>query len=240
MTAPLQLCVFPTGEGMFNLSPFCTKAEILLRMAGIDHELVIPEDFTTFPKAKLPVLLDGDAVIEDSEIIRKHLERKYGARLDGGLTTVQKALGHALCRMVEERTRYALLLARWHEDEGWAQTKAIFFAGAPEEVTEGVREEVRKTLHLNGLSRHSDDEIREFIRDDLAVLSTVLGADDWFFGAAPTHVDACIFGLLANMYAAPISTWTSAAVAEFPSLVAYVNRGLERWYPAAAAQTKAA
>jgi len=236
MTAPLQLCAFPTGEGMFNLSPFCTKAEILLRMAGLAHEIVMPEDFTAFPKAKLPVLMDGDTMVEDSELIRLHLERNHGARFDAGLTAVQKAIGHALCRMVEERTRYALLHARWQGDEGWAQTKAIFFADAPEEVAEGVRDEVRKTLHLNGLSRHSDEEIRDFVRQDLAALTTVLGADDWFFGAEPTYIDACVFGLLANMYCAPISTWTSAVVGEFPALTAYVNRGLERWYPASRRQ----
>jgi glutathione S-transferase len=240
MTTPLQLCAFPTGEGMFNLSPFCTKAEILLRMAALDHDVVMPEDFTTFPKAKLPVLMDGDTMVEDSELIRLYLERKYGVRLDAGLTPVQKAIGHALCRMVEERTRYALLHARWHDDEGWTQTKAIFFTGAPAEIAEGARAEAQQTLHLNGLSRHSDEEIREFIRQDLAALSTILGADDWFFGSEPTHVDACIFSMLANFHASPVRTWTSAAVAEFPSLVAYVIRGLERWYPAAAAQIRAA
>ena len=232
MTEKLTLFVFPTGEGMFNLSPFCTKAEIILRMSGLDYELRAPDDFKQFPKEKLPVMRDGKTLVEDSELIRLYLEGTHGVRLDGDLTDREKAMGHALCRMVEERTRYALLHSRWHDDAGWAQTRSIFFAGAPEEIAEGARARVRETLYLDGFGRHSDSEIRAFIRADLEALSAVLGEDEWFFGSEPTYIDASIFALLANFYASPVKTWTADLVREFPKLEAYVLRGLARWYPA--------
>ena len=240
MISRLQLCAFPTGEGMFNLSPFCTKAEILLKMAGTDYELVVPEDFKIYSKQKLPVLLDGPEVIEDSEIILAYLEQKHGANFGQHLAQVQRAIGHSVCRMVEERTRYALLHSRWAQDDGWAQTKAIFFAEAPEEIANAVRAQVRETLYLNGFGRHSDREIKAFVREDLSALSTILGRDDWFFGSEPSFVDACVLGLLANFYASPIKTWTADVVAEFENLQAYVKRGLARWYPASHARLMAA
>lgn len=240
MTVKLQLCAFPTGEGMFNLSPFCTKADILLKMAEVDYELVVPEDFKAYSKQKLPVLIDAREVIEDSEMIRAHLEQKHGANFSRHLAKVQRAIGHSLCRMVEERTRYALLHARWATDDGWAQTKAIFFAQAPDEIANAVRERVRETLYLDGFGRHSDAEIKAFVREDLSALSIILGSDDWFFGREPSFVDACVLGLLANFYASPIKTWTADMVAEFATLKAYVERGLARWYPASHALLMAA
>ncbi|WP_262689544.1 glutathione S-transferase family protein [Kordiimonas aestuarii] len=231
MTKTLKLYAFPTGEGMFNMSPFCCKADILFKIADLEYEHVIPEDFRVFPKAKLPVLDDNGVLVEDSEIIRQHLEHKHGANFNGHLSAKQEAFGHALCRMAEERTRYALLYFRWHDDAGWAQTKGIFFADAPDEVADMVRDQVRETLHLDGFGRHSEAEIKAFLHSDLDALSTVLNEDNWFFGDIPTYIDACIFGLLANFHASPIRTWTHDLVAEFPNLEAYVKRGLERWYP---------
>ncbi len=234
MTASsLSLYAFPTQEGMFNMSPFCCKADVLFKIAGMSYEPIVPEDFKVFSKAKLPVLKDGDEIIEDSEIIRLHLEANQGANFSGNLTAEQKAIGHAMCRMVEERTRYGLLYTRWHQDEGWAQTSAIFFADAPEGVADMVRRQVRETLHLDGFGRHSDTEIKAFLKADLMALADLLGDDDFFFGSEPTYIDATVFGLLANFYASPVRTWTTELVASFPTLKAYVERGLGRWYPKA-------
>lgn len=238
-TSALSLYAFPTGEGMFNMSPFCCKADVLFQIAGIDYEPITPEDFKVFSKAKLPVLQDGDEIIQDSEIIRQHLEAKHGADFDGALTFEQKAIGHMLCRMVEERTRYGLLHSRWHDDAGWAQTCAIFFADAPEGLADIVREQVRETLRLDGFGRHSDDEIRAFLNADLTALAQVLGDNDFFFGSEPTFIDATAFGLLANFYASPVRTWTTELVASHPTLKAYVERGLARWYPKAFEMLKA-
>lgn len=233
ITSTLSLYTFPTDDGMFNTSPFCCKADVLFQIAGIEYDPVTPEDFKAFSKAKLPVLKDGEEIIQDSEIIRQHLETKYGADFDSSLTDDQKAIGHMLCRMVEERTRYGLLYSRWHDDAGWAQTRLVFFANAPEGLADIVREQVRETLRLDGFGRHTEDEIRSFLSADLASIARVLGDKDFFFGHNPTFIDATVFALLANFSASPIRTWTKDLVASYPTLTAYVRRGLARWYPKA-------
>ncbi|WP_417451383.1 glutathione S-transferase family protein [Kordiimonas sp.] len=240
MKTTLKLHAFPTGDGMFNMSPFCCKADILFKIADMEYEPAVPEDFTKFSKAKLPVLEDSSTIIEDSEMIRQHLENKFGVNLNGTLSTTEQAMGHALCRMVEERTRYGLLYFRWHTDAGWAQTRAIFFANAPSEVAETVRSQVRQTLHLNGFSRHSEAEIKAFLHSDLEALSIMLGEEDWFFSDSPTYIDACVFALLANLCASPIKTWANALVHEFPNLEYYVMRGMQKWYPHYCAKLRSA
>lgn len=229
----LTLHVFPTDEGFFNLSPFCCKAEILLQLASLPYALAFPEDYKVFPKGKLPVLSDGNRQIEDSEAIRRYLEDKKDAFFNSSLDKKQIATGHALSRMLEERTYYALVYSRWVEEKGWARTRPIFFEGLPDEAAETIRRQMSAGFQHSGLSNHSADEIRAILATDLDALATLLGDTAFFFGAEPSFIDATAFGFVANLYAAPEQTWARDMVAAHPNLVAYFNRGIARWYPAA-------
>lgn len=235
----ITLYAFPTGPGFFNFSPYCTKVEILLALAGLEFSLEMPEDYKTFSKGKLPVLKDSDSIIEDSEIIRLHIAEKYGKELDGSLSTTAKATGHAVCRMLDERTSYGLVWTRWAEDAGWAQTKPIFFEGMPDEAAEGMRAQVTESLETIGFGKFTKEEQLTLIRADLKAVSDLLGDREFFLSDEPTYLDATIFGHIANLYGTPIRSWTNELVAEHQNLVAYFNRGMARWYPNAA-QTIAA
>ena len=227
----LTLYTFSNDDGMFNASPYCGKADILLKMAELPFSTENPEDYKVFSKGKLPVLKDGDDIIQDSEIIRLHLASKYGKALDGVLSAKQKAVGHAVCRMLDERTISGIVWSRWAEDSGWAQTRTIFFEGAPDEVAGTIRRQVTAGIIGGGFGRHSQAEMQAFIREDLKTLSVLLAKTDYYFGHTPTYIDATVFSFIANLFAAPIKTWTADLVAEFPNLIAYFERGMARWYP---------
>lgn len=227
----LTLYAFPTAPGFFNGSPYCSKAEILLQMAGLDFTILMPEDYKAFSKGKLPVLKDGDDIIEDSEFIRYHLAEKYGATLDDGLTAEAKAIGHMTARTLDDRTILGLVWSRWVEEEGWAQTKQIFFEGDPNGEGEVIRSNIREGLTGAGFGRHSSDEMRRLIKEDIDAVAELLGDQEWFLSNKPTYLDATVWAFIANFYASPIQTWLGPMVAAHDNLVSYFERGMARWYP---------
>ena len=227
----ITLYAFPTGPGFFNFSPYCTKVEILLAQAGLEFSLEMPEDYKTFSKGRLPVLNDNGSIIEDSEIIRLHIAEKYGKELDGSLTAAEKATGHAVCRMLDERTIYGLVWTRWAEDAGWSQTKPIFFEGMPDATAEEMRAQVIEAIKAVGFGKFTSEEQKTFIRADLKTLSGLLGEREFFLSDEPTYLDATIFGHISNLYGTPIRSWTNELVGEHQNLVNYFNQGMARWYP---------
>jgi len=230
----ITLYAFPTAPGFFNFSPFCTKVEILLAMAGLNFTVEMPEDYKAFSKGKLPVLKDGDQTIEDSEFIRLHILQKYGKELNGSLSPTEKAIGHAVCRMLDERTVYGLVWTRWAENTGWAQTKPIFFEEVPDEAAEEMREQVTTAAKEVGFGNFVPEEMQTLIRADLKAVADLLGDREFFLSDEPTYLDATLFGHIANLYGSPIHSWIESIIAEHQNLVAYYNRGLARWYPNAA------
>jgi glutathione S-transferase len=231
MTPDLTLYAFPTAPGFFNASPFCTKAEILLKMAGLPFTTEATTDYKHFSKGKLPVLRDGDATVEDSEFIRHHLAEKYGAALDDGLTAEAAATGHMAVRTLEERTIMGLVWSRWVEDAGWEQLRHAFFQG--DETGEGatMRMNIRAGLTGAGFGRHSDPERRRLIQADIDMLAELLGEREWFLSNKATWLDAAVWAFVANFYASPIRTWLAPMVAAHDNLTGYLDRGMARWYP---------
>lgn len=225
------LYVFPTAPGFFNGSPYCGKAEVLLKLAGLGFTTETPQDYKAFSKGKLPVLKDGESIIEDSEFIRYHLAENYKASLDGGLSAEAKATGHMVARTLDDRTILGLLWSRWVEDEGWAQTKSIFFEGDPEGEGEIIRGNIKEGLTGAGFGRHKTDEMRRLIQEDIDAVAELLGEREWFLSNRPTYLDATVWNFIANFYASPIRTWLSPMVGAHENLVSYFERGMKRWYP---------
>ncbi|MEX0298886.1 MAG: glutathione S-transferase family protein [Kordiimonas sp.] len=225
------LYAFPTGPGFFNFSPYCCKVELLLKMAGLSYQTVMPEDYKSFSKGKLPVLQDGDHMIQDSEFIRYYLAAEHGQTLDQGLDDTNKAIGHTVCRMLDERTINAILWTRWVEDAGWNQIRPIFFAGQPDESAEYVRTLMTEGIKNSGFGRHSTNEMKSLVAEDLKAVATLLGDRLFFLSDQPTYLDATIFGFIANLYGTPFDVWTKELVSLHPNLVEYFNRGMELWFP---------
>src|SRR3974377_2326153 len=80
----IKLFQFPRTFNVPNPSPFCMKAEILLKMSGLPYESVVSGNPGKGPMGKLPAIEDEGRLIGDSEIIRRHLERRNGANFDTG------------------------------------------------------------------------------------------------------------------------------------------------------------
>ena len=69
---------FGPGFGLPEISPFVTKTDVQLKMAGLAYckEKAKPP---ASPKGQLPYIVDEAETIADSTFIRAHLEGKYGS-----------------------------------------------------------------------------------------------------------------------------------------------------------------
>ena len=96
----ITLYGFGAGFGLPEISPFVTKTEVQLKMAGLAYrkERAMPP---ASPKGQLPFIEDDSERIADSTFIRAHLERKYGFDFDAGLDMQMRAQAWAFERMIE-------------------------------------------------------------------------------------------------------------------------------------------
>lgn len=231
----IQLHQFARALGIPNPSPFCMKAEVWLRLAGLPYEVVDSTPLGT-PKRKLPYIRDNGQIVCDSHDIVAHLEKTRGVNLDAGLTPEQKAISHAFDRLFAEHLYWPLLYSRWIEDSGWAQIRPVLFGPLPPVVrtllASLIRRQTRASLHGHGMGRHRREDIYARAAQDLQALSTQLGAKPYFMGEQPTNLDATAFGFLANIWDAQIKdSPLKPLMAAHANLVAYCERMRQKCFP---------
>src|SRR5215468_10085743 len=151
----ITLYTFGPAFGLPDPSPFVTKVDVLLKMAGLSFR-TDTGGFRKAPKGKLPY-------IADSTFIRWHIEKKYGFDFDRGLEREQRATAWAFEKMAEEQLYWAVVNERWMNDGNFRKGPARFFQPVPAPlrpvVVGMVRRQIRKTLHGQGTGRHSEAEV---------------------------------------------------------------------------------
>lgn len=237
----ITLVKFPQSLGLPDPSPFCMKVELLLKLAGLPYRVEETRNPSRGPKGKLPAIVDGGRTLGDSELIRQHIERVGGIDFDAGLTPAERALAHAFARMLEERTYWVGVYSRWIEPEPWARVRGLIFAGLPPVlrtvVPMMVQRQVRRALHLQGLGRHSRQELYDFGIADFRAVAAHLADKPYFMGRQPSAVDATVYGMVAAVVVPDLDTPLRAAALRLPNLVDYERRLRAQYWgaPAAAA-----
>ncbi len=225
----------PAGN-LISQSPFSMKAMGYLHLLGLDWQLDTKADVRKQPYGKLPVLVDGAAVIADSGAIAAHLEGKAGKSLNDGLSDHEKALSHALVRMAEEHIYFIVVHNRWTVDENFALLKPTLEKLAPyplSKILPGIiRNSVKKQLHGQGVGRMSDALRVARLAADFGVLEHQLGQQQYMFGDKPRAADLSVIPLLAIILACPAETNVRRELTGRPNLVEYANRGMEDAFPA--------
>jgi glutathione S-transferase len=230
----IKLIQFPRMFGLPNPSPFCIKVEVLLKMAGLAYECEFVGNPGKGPKGKLPAIIDDGQAIGDSELIRWHLERKYGVDFDKGLSPLERAVGHAFARMAEERTYWVLVYSRWIEEANWVLFRDNLFAGIPGFIRAvlgpQVRKRVRRMLRAQGLGLHSRDEIYAMGARDIDAISTQLGTKPFLLGSEPTSVDATVWPYIVGTLVPPFESPFKQAMQKRANLVEYSERMRARFF----------
>lgn len=231
-----MITLFGAGAnfGLPEVSPYVTKTEVHLRMAGLPYvkEAAAPH---MSPKGQLPWMDDDGELIADSHFIRLHLERKYGVDFDEGLSVAERAQAWAIERMVENHFGWTLAHVRWLIPENYAKGPAQFFAAMPPAMQEDLRRDIQgrvsENIHAVGVGRHSEAEILALGVRSLASLSALLGPKPFLMGRRPTSVDAIAFGMLAGLMAPYFGAPIRDRAMSFCNLVAYVDRMMAGAYP---------
>ena len=130
----ITLYTFGPAFGLPDPSPFVTKAEVLLKMAGLPYR-TDTTGFRKAPKGKLPYIEDGGERIADSTFIRLHLEQKYGVDFDRGLDPERRAIAWAFEKLAEDHLYWAIVESRWSDDANFDKGPRTFFRVVPAPLT---------------------------------------------------------------------------------------------------------
>jgi glutathione S-transferase len=222
------------GFDLPEISPFVTKTEVQLRMAGLAYrkERALPP---ASPKGQLPFIADGAETIADSTFIRAHIEGKTGFDFDAPLSLQERAQAWAFERMIEHHIYSALVGARWIDPENFAKGPSHFFDGAPEHMREKLREDaqfrIAENYLISGLGRHAPDEDVDLAVRSLFALSVQLGDKPYLMGSVPCGTDATAFAVLAGILTRFFDSPLRQRTEEFGNLKAYVDCMMLQYYP---------
>ena len=225
---------FGAGFGLPEISPFVTKTEVQLKMAGLAYrkEKAMPP---ASPKGQLPYIVDAAEIVADSSFIRAHIEGKYGFDFDAPLSLQARAQAWAFERMIEHHVYWGLVGARWVDAANFARGPAHFFDAAPEHLREKLREDARfrvaENYLLSGLGRHAPEEDVDLAVRSLLALSVQLGDKRCLFGDTPCGTDATAFGALAGILTPFFESALRQQAKQFGNLTAYVDRMMQQYYP---------
>ncbi|MDF3887762.1 glutathione S-transferase C-terminal domain-containing protein [Cupriavidus basilensis] len=230
----ITLYTFGPAFGLPDPSPFVTKADLLLRLAGLPYRAE-RGGLRRAPKGKLPYLDDAGRVVADSTLIRWHLEKTYHIDFDEGLTPAQRGAAWAVEKMLEDNFYWAVADARWNHDANFARGPATFFRSVPWPLRglaiRFVRSRIRRILWAQGLGRHSPADLAAIASRDVAAVADVLGEQPFLMGDKPCGADATVFAFMAGALCPLFETPIRTAAESHPNLVAYVARMRERYYP---------
>ena len=232
----IKLGVFGPAFGLPDPSPFVTKADVLMKMSGLPFETQ-RSDVRKAPKGKLPYIEDDGHIVADSTFIRLHLERKYGIDFDAGLTPAQKGAAWAVEKMLEDQLYWVLINERWLDDKNFAKGPAMFFAGIPAPIrpviVRIVRKDLRKTLHLHGIGRHTPDEINELGTRALTAVSNMLGDSEYLTGQKICGADATVYAFMAGALCPHFDSRLRESAQKLTNIVSYCERMRTKFHPAA-------
>jgi glutathione S-transferase len=231
----ITLQTFGPAFGLPDPSPFVTKAEVLLKMAGLPYA-VDTKGFSKAPKGKLPYIIDDGEVIADSTFIRWHLEQKYLFDFDRGLTREQRAVAWAFEKMLEEHVYWTVLHSRWMDDANFDKGPRNFFRAVPAPmrpvVVAMVRRQIRRALHGQGMGRHSPEEIVALGTRSIDATADFLSDKPFMMGTEPTGVDATAFAFISGALCPYFEMPLRNAAERHDNLSRYAERMAERFYPA--------
>ncbi len=226
--AVITLHTIPGRPGLESLSPFCMKAELYLKVAGLPYKAVMG-DPRKAPKGKLPFIVDDDGtMIPDSGAIVAHLEKKHGEPIDKGLSDAQRAKAHVIRRTLEESLYFVVLWSRWAEDEGWEKVSSKYFDRLPAPLRLFVPGLIRNRLiastRAQGIGRHTRDEIYAWGKQDLEAISALIGDGPFAVDDKLRTIDLTIYSFVANAVKVDVDTPVRTHLKNDKRLLGHMDR----------------
>jgi glutathione S-transferase len=235
----LYLFTFAPVPHVYSVSPFAIKLESYMRINEISYTPVYGAPMGskgTIPYIRLDDPDSGEETADSNVVISRMKKELGGKDSDSDLQPEQRAMAHAITRMLEEHTiqicfyyRYGLHMPDFLKS---LDIEHRFREGMADRWGTFQPEHTKNKTKMRGLSRHSDEELWEFSNDDLSALSDYLGEKAFFFGDRPTQADCTIFGHLSQFLWIPIDFPQKKYLEEHcPNLVDLLNRFRDEYWP---------
>jgi glutathione S-transferase len=143
---------------------------------------------------------------------------------------------YAFARMLEEHAYWAGVYSRWIDERYWPAARDTLFAGLPPVlrslVPALIRRQLRRALYLQGMGRHTRDEIYAMGAADIDAVAAYLGDKPFFMGERPSGVDATVFAFIAAVTVPSFATPLKDAAMRHGNLLTYVARLQARYFGA--------
>jgi len=193
-----------------SVSPFCLKVESWLKLQGIKYENVDHKcKFRSKKGQMLPFIEMNGEESSDSDLIIASLAKKFEKDINAALTPDQKNVQHAMIAMVENHLHWALVHWRSKNHENMLKGYKMNLQTAigsrlPISVLNfyfkySYCRKGLKKVKAQGLGVHSAEDIEQFGKNDLTVLSELLGDKEFFFGDEPAMLDLVVFSHVAQI-----------------------------------------
>jgi glutathione S-transferase len=217
----ITLYSYPELFGVADNNPFGLKVYAFLKLTGLPfrHEHVL--DTSAAPRGQLPYLVDGDAVIGDSDSIITHLIARHALTIDAALTQDQRDTDLLVRRMLDD-LYWVMSYSRWKDDRFWPLFRDALLRQLPSvqaQALEQAREYNAKRYHFQGIGRYEPAAVYERGVASLRTLAHLIPAEGYLFGPRPSSIDAAIYGFVANIYFYEIETPLWAFVGAQPNVV---------------------
>lgn len=224
----LKVFTFSPSWGLPTGGPFALKLIKWLELAGVSYRQVYEENSAKGPKGKSPwIELDGER-IGDSELIIELLAKRSGFDIEAGLAPAERALSHAVRRMLEEHFHQVFEWELCVHPEGAQEMRRMVEQVMPRMVAGPIAGAIcgkmGKQLRARGIARHSEDIIAAKGRTDVDALEGLLGDKPYLLGDRVSMADVAAYGLLAPMAKWPMRTPVAGYIKARPVLVAYLER----------------
>lgn len=207
-----RLYVYADEASKLSYNPSCLKSQTLLRIAGVDVDIV-PSNNHASPSGALPFILTQGGRPVTAERIAGFAREESGQELRAGpeakveayRALISQAIRPAwVCSLRHRKTisknanptnqLYALYLNPLNHDllqRLYLPSNPLLRLPTHQTLTQASTAEILKTTNSNLIS---PSQLHAELRSALEALSTLLGDDDWFFGgASPGPFDAEVF-----------------------------------------------
>ena len=227
----LTVSTFSPQWGLPTSGPFALKLLKWLDLAGIPYEQVFEDIPSKGPKGKSPwIELDGQR-IGDSEAIIELMAQRSGFDIEHDLSAEQRAVSHALRRMIEEHFHMVLEWELFVHPAGVEAVRTMAARMVPGTLVGPAAamfcRHFRRQLRARGMARHSAQTIAAKGKADLDAVEAILGDKPFIVANRPSMTDVSVYGLLAPMAAWPMRTPVADNIKSRPRLLGYLQRVAE-------------
>ncbi len=203
-------------------------------MAGCDYRCQTG-GYAKAPKGKMPYLQTEDGVIDDSTLIRFHLEQSHQINFDAALSPAERGIAWAFEKMLEEHLYYISLRDRWAIDANFNKGPRNIFKRIPALIRGfviwKVRRKMNTKLRIQGIALHKEADIIQLAKKDLDALADFLADKTYLMGDTLCAADATVYAFMRSALCPLFDSATHEYALSKPNLIAYCDRISKKFYP---------